>query len=293
MGRRLLAAAAALAFSVLASPARAGDPTPFEKATDLFKKGDYAAASVEAEEVKASDPLYPKARYLLGECWLALGDAAGAEKAFRELLEKKPDSVPLLGALGRALAAQERRDVAVEAFRKALKLDPKDVVARRSLGECLAADNKPVEARKELERAQEIDPADPLTARALVEVLVKAGDVGNAAKAASTHQKAAPTSAMGDFLRGLVHDRNGNGKEAVACYEFAIEKDPKFLDAHKNLAILSVADNPGYRDQEKTDRALKHFAKYFELGGKDQELKRAFDEMKAFLETQKEKKKEK
>jgi tetratricopeptide (TPR) repeat protein len=290
MRRRLLAPAAILA---LAASSLAGDPTPLEKATEHFRKGEYAEASVEAEEVKPSDPLYPKARYLLGESWLALGDAEGAEKVFRALLEKRPESVPLLGALGRALMAREKPDAAVEVLRRALKLDEKDVPARRTLGECLAALNKPAEARKELERALEIDPKDPLTARVLVELLVKAGQVGPAAQAAEAHRSADPASAMGDFLRALVHDRNGNAGEAIAGYKAALKKEPKFLDAHKNLAILCVADNPGYKDRERTDKALEHFAKYFELGGKDQDLKKVYEEIKAFLDARKKKDKEK
>jgi len=261
--------------------------TPLEKAMDAFRKGEYGDAVVEAMEVPASDPLYPKAQLLMGEAHLALEEWENAEKAFRLVLKSKPDAVPALAGLGRALTGLEKHTAAMEVLRKAVRLDPKDVGARRRLGEGLAAQGKPQDARKELEQASKIDPKDPLTARVLVEVLVKAGDVGDAAKAAEGLRAADPRSAMGDFLRGLVHDRNGSAKEAIASYEAAIAKDPKFLDAHKNLAILCVADNPAYRDRERTDKALAHFEKYFELGGKDEELRKVYDTMKSFLGSQK------
>lgn len=176
-------------------------------------------------------------------------------------------------------------DEGLEALRKAVRFDPRDAGARRALGEILAANGKPTEGRKELEQAAKVDPKDPLTARALVELLLKAGDLASASRAADVHRAADPKSAMGDFLRGLVHDRDGKSREAIEFYEAALAKDPKFLDAHKNLAILCVADNPLYKDRERTKKALEHFAKYFELGGKDEELRKTYETIRSFLES--------
>jgi tetratricopeptide (TPR) repeat protein len=282
--RRLLVPAALLA---AAAVSLAGDSTPLDRAMEAFRAGDYIKATAEAQEVAASDPLYLKAQYLIGECCLATGDGEGAETFFLGLLKKKPDWVPALTGLGRALTARGKFDAAMETLRKAVRLDAKDAAARRALGECLAAQEKPVEARKELEQATRLDPKDPLSARSLVEVLVKAGDTGAAGKAAEAYRTADPRSAMADFLCGLVQDRSGSAKDAIASYEGCLAKDPRFLDAHKNLAILCVADNPGYKDRERTEKALAHFAKYFELGGKDKSLRDVYEKIQAFLKSQK------
>src|SRR5258706_9763113 len=250
--------------------ARAGDSAPaasLDPAVAAFKEGDYAKAADAAAKVPAEDPLYPKAQYLLGECRLAQGDALEAEKAFRAGLEKKPESAPLLTGFGRALTARGAPDEGMKELQKALKIDPKDPVVHRALGECLAAQGKAADARKELEEAVKLDPKDPLTARSLVEALVKANDLAAAGKAADAHKAADPKGAMGDFLRGLVADRSNKGKDAIEAYEAALVKDPKFLDAHKNLAILCVTDNPGYTNKERTQSAMEHFAKYFRLPG--------------------------
>jgi len=262
-------------------PALAGDATAVDKAMEAFKAGEYAKAIAEVEDVAADDPLFAKARYVHAESCLALGDPESAEKSFREVLEKKPDWVPALVGVGRSLAALGKSDPALEILRRAAKVDPRDASARRAIGECLAAKGKPVEARKELEAAAKLDPKDPLTVRALVEIQIKAGDHSGAGQAAEAFQRANPKSPLGDFLRALAYEGVGNVKDATAAYEAALEKHPKFLDAHKNLAILLFGDNPEGKDEAKRKKTLEHFEKYFALGGKDRELRRIYDEIKA------------
>jgi tetratricopeptide (TPR) repeat protein len=277
--RTLLAATLLLAS---ATAARAGDAV--ETALAHFQAGEYAKAAEVAEKVPAEDPLHARACYLAGESRLAMGEAEAAEAHFRAALDRNPASVPVQTGIGRCLLARGKKDEALKVLEKAAKADAKDAAARRSLGECLAALGKKDEARKELEQAQKIDAKDPLSARALAEFLLKQGDAEAAGRAAEVHAKADPKSAMGPFLRGLALDRLGKGKEAIEAYESAIAKDPRFLDAHKNLAILCITDNPVYSNRERTKKAFDHFAKYFELGGKDEELRNTYETIKGFLE---------
>ena len=281
MIRAVLAASALL---LAAPPVLAGDAV--ETALALFQSGEYAKAAEAAEKVPAEDPLHARARYLAGESRLAMGQAEEAEAHFRAALDRNPASVPVQTGIGRCLLARGKKDEALKVLEKAAKADAKDAAARRSLGECLAALGKREEAKKELEQAQKLDPKDPLSARALAEFHLKQGDAEAAGRAAEVHAKADPKSAMGPFLRGLALDRLGKGKEAIEAYESAIAKDPKFLDAHKNLAILCITDNPVYSNRERTKKAFDHFAKYFELGGRDEELRRTYETIKGFLEGQ-------
>jgi tetratricopeptide (TPR) repeat protein len=279
MARPVLACTLSL---LLAAPvALAGGAV--DDAMAALKEGEYAKAAEIAEKVAADDADFAKARYVAGESRLALGENEAAEKAFREALDRKPDSVPVLSGLGRTLTAKGAHEEAMKLLNKAVAADGKDATAHRSLGECLAAQGKAAEARKELEQAAKLDPKDALAARALVECLVKAGELKPAARVAEAYRAADPKAAMGDFLRGLVLDRMKEGKDAIAAYEAALAKDPKFLDAHKNLAILCVTDNPVYSDKERTAKAMEHFAKYFELGGKDEELRQTYEQIKGFV----------
>jgi tetratricopeptide (TPR) repeat protein len=91
---------------------------------------------------------------------------------------------------------------------------------------------------------------------------------------------------MGHFLAGYVLDKQKKIKDAIEEYEKALAKDDKFIDAHKNLAILCVSQNPNYQDKDKTKKALDHFKRYFELGGKDDALKQTYEQIKSFIEGQ-------
>jgi tetratricopeptide (TPR) repeat protein len=92
---------------------------------------------------------------------------------------------------------------------------------------------------------------------------------------------------MGLFLAALVDDRAGKFDEAIAGYQKAIEADAAFLDAHKNLAILCIAQNPLYQNVKRTKLAMEHFQKYADLGGRDQEVLQVFETLKQFISSQK------
>ncbi len=78
------APAALLAVAAMGAAALA-DGAPVDESLAAFKAGEYEKSASVAEKVPADDPAYAKARYLLGEARLALGDASAAEAAFRSL----------------------------------------------------------------------------------------------------------------------------------------------------------------------------------------------------------------
>ena len=81
-------------------------------------------------------------------------------------------------------------------------------------------------------------------------------------------------------------ERDKKFDDAIDTYEKAIALDDKCLDAHKNLAILCIAQNPLYQNQKRTKMALEHFDRYFALGGKDPQVKQIVDTLKQFLAQQ-------
>ena len=273
-----------LAFAVLSAAAvfaLAGDP--LADAMDAYRRGEYAKVVELASSVKAGDASRPKAAYLAGEAELLLEKWDDAAKDFGEVLAKKPDNVPALVGLGRAQTGKGSSDEAILTLEKAVKLDAKDVAARRSLGEARLAKGDLDKAKADLEAATKLDPKDPLSARSLVETHIRAEKFDLAGKEAERLAKSVPESAMGPFLRGLVLDRKGETKDAIDAYEKAIAKDDRFLDAHKNLAILCVAQSNTYQDRARVKKAFEHFQRYFDLGGKDAELKETYETIKTVL----------
>lgn len=262
---------------------------PIAAALRAFEKGDFEKVVEIIGAVAENSPSAPKASYLAGEALLQLGELSRAEKRFRDALRQKPKAVPVLVGLGRALRAQGKREEARAQLDAALKIDKKDAGALRALGELqLAEEAEHKKALKTLKAARKAAPKDPQAARALVEAYLREPKDKRASKRAESvarkQVKAAPKHPMGYFLLGLALERRGKSDDAIEAYEKAIARDAEFIDAHKNLAILCVTDNPGYRDKARTKKALVHFARYFELGGKDDALERTYRSLKSFLD---------
>lgn len=256
-----------------------------DDALAAYKAGEFEKAASLAGAVPATDPSKSKAQYLVGEAELARFRFDEAAAAFRAVLEAKKDAVPALTGLGRALAGKGDRDGAEKNLRTALELDAKDLGVRRSLAEFLTESGRAADALALLDAVpSKVPPADALWARARVEACLGASKLDEASRTAKTYDQAAPGTAMGYFLRALVLDRKGDDAEAIEAYEKAIAKEPRFLDAHKNLAILCTARNPMYRDKERLKKAYAHYDKYFELGGRDQQLKGVYDTIRTVLE---------
>ena len=279
-----------------ATVAFAGDDAPatsensLAEATKWFEAGKFAEAAEAAAKVPEDHADFAKSRYLAGEARLILGDASGAEASLREALAKRADSPPILAALGHALLQQKKAGEAISFLEKSAAANAKDARARAGRGPARArggADDKAKEqGRKDLAAAAKLDPADAEVAKASVEERIDAGDTDGALKAASAFTKARKDHPMGPFLQALAHDRANKPSEvdeAIALYEKAIALDDAFIDAHKNLAILCVAQNPVYQNQERTKKALAHFEKYVALGGKDEQVISAFETIKQYV----------
>ena len=282
----LLALSVAGALS-LASQTFAEETAPaltVEGAVKLLQEGKFDEALEAARAIPEDDAARAKARYLVGEILVMTGDVPGAESAFREALGKKPASAVLLAGLGHALLLQARAEEALEPLEKAVAADAKYARARAWLGLARSRAGKAEAGRKELAAAAKADPQDPEIARAAVEERIDAQDVPGATKAAAAFASARKDHPMGPFLVAFVLDRGGKFDEAIDGYEKTLAMDASFLDAHKNLAILCVAQNPLYQNEKRTKKAMEHFAAYQAKGGRDSTVLTIYAQLQSFLQ---------
>lgn len=272
----------ALAATVLlAAPAVAGDT--LDEALAAFRAGEYTRTLELAHSVPTGGEDHPRALFVAGETELLLGDAKAAEASFRGVLAERPEAVPALVGLGRALAMAGRFEPAREALERALAAEPADLAARRSMGELLTATGDLPKARELLLGVFEAEPRDPRSARALVGLLLRMEVAPDAMRVAEDFTVARPKHPMGWFLTGVVQETLGEDEAAIRSYRAALERDERFLDAHKNLGILCHTLSDTYQIVERNRIAMRHYALYFELGGKDPRLAQTFEQMKAFL----------
>ncbi|MSR62712.1 MAG: tetratricopeptide repeat protein [Planctomycetes bacterium] len=256
--------------------------TPLEQATQAFQAGEYAKV-LELAKANASDATDgPRLTYLAGEAELVLGAPSAAEAAFRAVLVKRPKAVPAQVGLARALIGLARFDEGEKAAAVALALDAKDAGARIAHGLALSNLGRADEAKQELAQALKADPKDPSCVRGFVEVLLRADDAPAAAEIAEGFVKARPQHPLGPFLLAWTLERDGEDAAAIEQYQHALELDPNFLDAHKNLAILAHTLSNSYQDKERVKLAFAHYERYFALGGKDPELRQTYDNLLSF-----------
>jgi len=246
-----------------------------------FEAGEFEQALKAAAEVPARDDNYARSRYLMGEIELLLGNAAGARDSFQAAAKARPNSEPILTGLGRALIALEETDEAQAALERAVKANPKSGLAYCYLGIAKHAGGK---GGKEVAKGVKLAPRDADVARAAVLFWLEDGNDAKAGKAAKRFSSLRKDSPMGPFLHALVLEREKKYGKAIEAYQKALKRDDTFLDAHKNLAILCTTKNPLYRDKERTEKAFRHYEKYFELGGNDPELEQTYRTIKGYLE---------
>jgi len=270
-----------LCLGILVTAAYAAEQ--IDSAKDKFAAGDFTGALAAADGIPADDATYAKARYLAGEIHLMLGDAEAAESAFRDALAKKPGAEPALVGLGRALLERDQAAEAIKVLEEAVKAAPGSGRALCFLGIARMRQSDGRKGRKEIEKGALLAKDDPEVARVSVVAYLRDEDTDDARRAALRFQKAQPKSPMGPFLVALVQERDKKYDDAIASYEASLKLDDNFVDAHKNLAILCIAQNPLYTNKERTEKAMKHFDRYFALGGKDTEVKQIWDTLQQFL----------
>jgi tetratricopeptide (TPR) repeat protein len=267
---------------LLAAPALAAG-SELEEALGAFRAGEYKRALEIAAAVAPGSEDRPRAAYLAGETQLVLGDVVAAEASFREVVEERPRAVPALVGLGRALTQAGAVEEAAAPLLEALELEPGDLAARRAMGELHTAAGRLPKARELLIEVFERDPKDPMSARALVDVLLRMQVGPDAMRVAEDFTIARATHPMGYFLMGIVQEQMEDDEAAIRSYQLAIERDPRFVDAHKNLGILCHTLSSTYQIVERNKLAMEHYAAYFALGGKDDTLQRTYEQMKTFL----------
>lgn len=253
-----------------------------EAALKLAGEGKFSDALDVAKAVPDTAATYLKARYVVGEIELLLGDPVAAKEAFEIVVAKKPTAAALAG-VGRALLASGDAAGAVAPLEKAVAADAKTARYRAWLGIARVRSEATLEGRKDLEAASKLDAADVDVVRAMVEDRLLADDGAGADKAVAAFIKAKKDHPFGPFLRGLVLDKTGKFDEAIAAYQKAIALDPGFLDARRNLAIVCVTQNPGYKDEKRTKIALEQLAAYVKLGGREPSLRRLAEELPGYL----------
>lgn len=178
--------------------------TPIESATDLGVKPGLGAEALEPSLGSAGREKLPKALAEALEL-LRTGKVDAAIARTRDFLATQPNSAPAHELLGAALGLKRDLGGSLQALRRAAELDPKRSSVYTKIGDVLLARDEPQQAKRAFLEAVKLDPADRLP-----------------------HQRL-----------GLLYEREGNDRQAIAHYEKGLSGTPaSYLGVKVNLARL-------------------------------------------------------
>ncbi|HZH43980.1 MAG TPA: tetratricopeptide repeat protein [Lysobacter sp.] len=215
-------------------------------------------------------------RHGLAFAYLAKGHLAFAEQAFRSLLEKTPDSVPLVLMIAELSHRQNRVQDAIELIEPLTRRADATAALHRYLGVLELAANRAERALEPLLAAFRAGPADPRTLAALLECWRRLGDADGAREtlegALAEHPQAATLwqarlavepfasdeahaiiqrwqAAMPEHVPalealGVLHEQRGELAEAEAAVRRIVEIEPGHTRAELRLIDYLIRREP-------------------------------------------------
>jgi tetratricopeptide (TPR) repeat protein len=232
------------------------------KAKSLAESGNHPQAIELYRAYLVKDPAgNPAVYYYLGKSLYETGDTSGATQAFKKALELKNDMKGAHYYLGNVALKEDDAAGALKEYEEELKLSSDSQPLLMKLAQAASQSGDLDKAIGALERAVALDPTQPEPLVQLASVYEQKGDK---AKADETYQKVAaidPHNAAVLFFNVGVKAWNQNppkSKEATAAYQKAIEIDPSYAQAHRELGKVLMA-------QQDFKGALTHFQEYLKL----------------------------
>ncbi len=188
-----------------------------------------------------------------GEEALRIGNHGEAESCFNGAIEADPFNALAYTKLSSVYRWQGKHEDSLSSLSKALELQPGD---RDTVLECASvftALGKEDFAKEVLDAYLEKNPRDVDMIARLDELSMK------------TPREGSPEAAEFFNRQGEIRYERGNVSHARACFEMAIEEDPRFGQAYNNLGVIDLVSG-------KTIEALKNFHKALDLDPEDEQV---------------------
>jgi Flp pilus assembly protein TadD len=216
-------------------PIKPAGPVSYFDGEKAYQAGDYRNATLIFERYTTENPKNAWGHYMLGLSAWKGGEAAKAESAFNEALRLDPKHIKSMVNLSRVLIEEKRFDDAVNQLTRARELDSKYADTHRTLGRAYAGQGKIDEAIGSYRTAITLDDKDAWSMNNLGLIFIEQG----------RFEEATPVLARAVELRkdvpifsnnlGMALERTGHYTGAKEAYNGAVNADPGFEKAQKNL----------------------------------------------------------
>ncbi|MEM7001253.1 MAG: XrtA/PEP-CTERM system TPR-repeat protein PrsT [Pseudomonadota bacterium] len=236
-----------------------------------FRQGDLEASMEELRQVQSRVPEHGPTRYLIGVVLAQLGSYNQAIENLTAYLAVDPNNVSarkILGAvfvetndleaaittlqpaavvgadpqvwamLGNAQLRSGNMSDATESFQKAVELAPDMAPFRNQLALSLLSSGQDDQAMSELATAIDLDENQFQSDYIKVMYALQQGDYGEAKAAIERILETNPDNPIGHNLRGALYLNDQDPAAAEQSFRKALELDPGFAPARRNLAAL-------------------------------------------------------
>ena len=203
-------------------------------------KRDAEAASL-IEKTLQDSPRDAEALQLRAVLALRENNARQAVTDLRAVLGQFPDRVTAYRLLGLAHVQLEEHALAIDAFERAIELAPSDPLAYLQLSELRVRTGDNEGALATLQRLLEKVPDNAAAQLAIARIQFSSQDWDALRTTAQRIRSTRPDHPLGDYLTGLVLQRQGQHAEAVAAFERALAIKPDSIEPLVGLARSQLA----------------------------------------------------
>jgi putative PEP-CTERM system TPR-repeat lipoprotein len=217
-----------------------------------YQLGAFVAAEDYLRRGLARNPQNTYARSLLAATYLRLGKPDKAEEVIEPGLRQAPKDPALLRVAGEVALSHNDAKRAREYYERAAAVSKDDAAVRARLGAVKFATGDTEGGLKDLESAAEMDPGGMQADLAIISAHLSKREFDKALAIADRLTQKQPKSPLPPTIRGGVLGAKGDRKGARASFEKALELQPDYLPAARNLARLDIAD-------KQPDAARKRF----------------------------------
>lgn len=169
---------------------------------------------------------------------------AAATPAAKKSARTPPPGTAVLVADARRYFAAGQFDQAEEKYQQVLRLDDENVATLANLATIQIQLKKYDEAEKNVKTAVQLDPTDAYSLMVLGHLKFEQKDYDQALDALSRAAKAAPEDAEIQNFLGITLSQKGLRGPAETALRKAIQIDPGYGNAHNNLAIVYISEQP-------------------------------------------------
>jgi putative PEP-CTERM system TPR-repeat lipoprotein len=260
--------------------------TLYADALISYSRGDAKHARDVIQQVLSVNPDNLQSIYLSGLIDMRLGLYASAEESLRKVVARTPGEASPLRAIAALYLRTGRTSQGVDALEAALRGSPDNPILLRAAGEANLAAGNTIKAAQYYERATEVDKGSMSSKVRLAQVKYAAGESGQAFKeleslsgadqsqyqadlaliaahlrrgefdqalaAVATLEKKQPTNPLTYNVKGAAYAGMHDNKNARASFEKALEVQPGYFAAARNLALLDL-------QEQKSEDARKRY----------------------------------